>query len=458
VDVGTTRVKLSLYDEQLSRTHSEAVPGPPVVEGQQDAEALFAIVKRMLSRGRELGAKSAGIATYRASVVAWDKDGKPLTPIVTWADRSVPLTFRKLPAHVKLVGRVPPFDLVISPYSPVLKFLRLRELNPSMPKDHMEWNIDAYLAYRLTGKYVSDVTNACLTGVIDPRDPKSIKPFGIVRSLFGLKTDLPELVENTERIGSFGDIEINALIADQQAASVAEGAISRGVAKVTNGTGTFVDVPTDGFKQKKELVPVILLKHKGKVFYGLEGHLPTTGSAVDKMREMGILGGYSELEVGEEDEDVVFVPALSGLYIPHLPSARGLIAGLDLDSGKRSIVSGFLKSIAFHVKLVLARAEETVSELRADGALSSCDELLRRISAATGLEVRRQKDFEASSRGLAILQMVSLGRGSLDELAKVSGDAEVFSRKETPSLQAEYAKWQRTIELLRSSKGSFLAE
>jgi len=454
IDVGTTRIKLNLYDEQFTRTHSEGMTLPVARDGLQDAEELYSVVKHFMSRSVELGARSAGIATYRASTLAWDREGKPLTPIVTWTDRSVYTTFRKLPAYMKLIGKVPPLDLVISAYSPVMKFLRLRELNPSMGEGHMEWTLDAYLAYRLTGRFVSDATNACLTGIIDPR---TMKPIGVVRSLFGLKTEIPELVENTQNIGSFGEIGINSLIGDQQAASVAEGAIRRGTAKVTNGTGTFVDVPTDGFRRKEDLIPLVLLKHRGEVFFGLEGYLPTTGRAVDLMREMGILRDYSELET-QENGGVIFLPALAGLQVPRMPWTRGLIAGLNLGSDRRSIISGLLTSIAFHVKLVLAQAQEEVRTLAADGGLSRSDELLMRISAAAGMDVLRRRDFEATSRGLAMLQMASLGMGSLEDLMKVGDEAEVFSRKEGPNQLGEYAKWKKLMELLRSSKGSYLAE
>jgi len=453
VDVGTTKVKLNMYDSELRMTHSETV-SVPVNGGLQDANQLFSVVKHFLVRGSELGARSAGLATYRASTLAWDREGRPLTPIVTWTDRSVHSTFKNLPAHIKAIGKVPPLDLVISAYSPVMKFLRLRELNPSMAEDRMEWTLDAYLAYRLTGRFVSDVTNATLTGIIDPRTMKTI---GLVRSLFGLKTELPELVENAERVGSFGGLELNCMIADQQAASVAEGAIEKGVAKVTNGTGTFVDIPTDGFRRRGDLIPLVLLKHKGRVSFGLEGYLPTTGAVVDKMMEMGILNDYADLEV-ESGRDVLFIPALSGLVVPRVPSASGLIAGLSLGSDRRAIVSGLLKSIAFHVKLVLEQAREGLKVLRADGGLSKSDELMGRISAAAGIKVERNRDIEATSRGLAMLQLVSLGRSSLEELSKVRSEMDVFRREASASQEEEYEKWQKLIGLLRSSKASFLGE
>jgi len=454
VDVGTTRIKLSVFDEDLQSRHAESLSVPVGADGLQDAEELFRAVKHLADKGMELGAKSLGLATYRASTVAWDKEGRPLTPIVTWTDRGSALAYRTLPAYVKLLGKIPPFDLIISPYSPVLKFLRLRELNPSLGPGTMQWTVESYLAYRLTGKFVSDATNACLSGIVDPR---SMKEIGIVKSLFKLRMETPELVENAQTIGSYGEMEVNALIADQQAASVAEGAYEGGIGKVTNGTGTFVDIPTTGFARRGELVPLVLLKHRGRVWFGVEGYLPTTGRAIDAMIAMGLLRDYADLEV-ERTGDIIFIPALSGLQVPRIPSAKGVIAGLTLGADRASIVSGFLKSVAFHVRLVLAQSGERAETLRADGGLSRSNALLKSISAATQTTVERDRELEATSRGIAMLQLVSTGVSSLEELSKAKREREAFTEPGDAKLEEEYEKWKNLTGLLRSSKGSYLAE
>ena len=422
-------------------------------DGLQDAEALYRAVKQLADRGRELGARSLGLATYRASTVAWDIEGKPLTPIVTWTDRGATSTYRRLPAYVKLLGKIPPFDLIISPFSPVLKFLRLRELNGALGEGAMLWTVDSYLVYRLTGKFVSDATNACLTGIIDPRTMKEI---GIVKSLFKLRMETPELVENAQAIGSYNGMELNALIADQQAASVAEGAFEGGMGKVTNGTGTFVDIPTAGFARRGELIPLVLLRHKGKNWFGVEGYLPTTGRAVDTMLAMGLLRDYSDLEV-ERSGDVVFIPALAGLQVPRAPDARGVIAGLTLGSDRAAVASSLLRSIAFHVRLVLEESKERPRTLRADGGLSKSDALLKVISAATGTAVERDTELEATSRGLAMLQLVATGRSTLDALVMAKRDRECFDETGDAKLEEEYKRWKNLIGLLRSSKESSLA-
>ena len=454
VDVGTTTVKLGVYGSDLVRRHSESVKVPVSTEGLQDAEQLYRAVRHLLERGKELGAKSAGLATYRASTVAWRKDGTPLTPVVTWTDRNVFGTYRRLPLHIRAAGKIPPLDLVVSPYSPVIKFLRLKELNPNLPGDSMQWTIDAYLAYRLTGRFVSDATNASLTGLVDPR---SMKEIGIVRSLFGLKAEAPAIVENTEKVGECGGVELNALIADQQAACVGEWTLERGTAKVTNGTGTFVDVPTDGFARRGSLIPLVLVKDGGRVRFGVEGYLPTTGKAVDLMLGMGVMRDYSDLEA-EGESGVIFIPALSGLQVPRAPNAKGIIAGLDLGSDRGAVLSGLLKSIAFHVRFVLEQSGERPRTLRADGGLSRSNELLRRISAATGVDVERSADLEATSRGLVMLQMAAVGAARLEEVAKVGRETEVFSSRADAKLEDEYRKWQKLTTWLRNSRDSFQAE
>jgi len=454
VDVGTTRIKLSVFDGGLQCRHAESLRVPVGADGLQDAEELYRAVKHLADKGRELGAKSLGLATYRASTVAWDREGKPLTPVVTWTDRGSALTYRRLPVHVKMLGRIPPFDLIISPYSPVLKFLRLRELNPSLSAGSMQWTVESYLAYRLTGKFVSDATNACLSGIVDPR---SMKEIGIVKSLFKLRMETPALVENAQAIGSYGEMEVSALIADQQAASVAEGAYEGGIGKVTNGTGTFVDIPTAGFARRGELIPLVLLKHRGRVWFGVEGYLPTTGRAIDAMIAAGLPRDYADLEV-ERTGDIIFIPALSGLQVPRIPNAKGLIAGLTLGVDRAAIVSGFLKSVAFHVRLVLAQSGERPKTLRADGGLSKSNALLKTISAATGTTIERDRELEATSRGIAMLQLVSAGQATLDELNKAKREREAFTESGDAKLEEEYEKWKNLTGLLRSSKGSYLAE
>jgi glycerol kinase len=175
------------------------------------------------------------------------------------------------------------------------------------------------------------------------------------------------------------------------------------------------------------------------------------------MLAVGLLRDYSDLDV-KQGGDVMFIPALSGLQIPRAPNAKGVIAGLTLGTDRAAIISGLLKSIAFHVRLVLEQSGERVKILRADGGLSRSDTLLKTISAATRTLVERDRDTEATSRGLAMLQLVATGKSTLDDFAKAKRDRESFSETPEAKIEEEYEKWKSLTGLLRSSKGSYLAE
>ncbi len=453
VDVGTTKIKLAVYDRDLARLHAESVTVPVTSDGLHDPELVFQAVRQLIKRGKDLGAKSVGLATYRASVVAWKKDGTPLTPIVTWMNTQAAETYRKQPLFVKAMARIPPFDLIISPYSPILRLLRLHEINPDVramlaSQNCMAWTLESYLAYRLTGKFVSDATSATLTGLIHP---KSLKQIGLVSSIFGMKMPIPEVVENSEPIGTVDGMELAAIIADQQAACLAEGVIRGDVAKVTNGTGTFVDVPVDRYSTIKGLVPVILLKHRGSTHYGLEGYLPTSGTAVDSLIKLGVLRDYSELETeGASKKGVLFVPALAGLQIPKVPQGKGLIYGLDMSTDRNALIHSLLMSIAFSAKLVLETSGRHVGILRANGNLSKSTMLLRLMSAATGLPVERQKDTDGTLRGLAILQALGCDMIKLEEIEGTRREVEVIVEKEQLINEGEYEAWKRMAESLKN--------
>jgi glycerol kinase len=114
--------------------------------------------------------------------------------------------------------------------------------------------------------------------------------------------------------------------------------------------------------------------------------------------------------------------------------------------------------VAFHVRLVLAQSGEKPKTLRADGGLSRSNALLKTISAATRTRVERDSDLEATSRGIAMLQLVSTGQSSLEELTKAKREREVFAESGDAKLEEEYEKWKNLTRLLRSSKESYLAE
>ncbi|MEM3638345.1 MAG: FGGY-family carbohydrate kinase [Conexivisphaerales archaeon] len=446
IDVGTSSCKLAIYDESMKRTYEENVQLSLAEDGMQDASSILQCVKGFLARARDKGAKSAGIACYRSSLVSWDRDGRPLSKVITWLSHSTEERYKQLSLQAKVLSRFSPFNLVISPNSPALRYLVARDSARSSGKEFMVWTLDSFLAYNLVRKFVSDATNAALTGLIDPATFKPIKP---VISLLGIDEDFPSIIDNTEPLGSYEGVEINSIIADQQAACIAEAATVPGVCKVTNGTGTFVDIPIEKYRRVDGLIPIVILRHKNKAIYGAEGYLPTSGSAIQLLFRLGILHNYSELETISSSK-LFFIPSLAGLQLPSIPRAKGLIAGLDLNTDRAAMVQALLKSIAFHVRMVIEDSGERVGVIRADGKLSLSNRLLSLISSATNLAVERQRDVEATQKGLALLQMLSNDKIAIGDIESQRKEVDVIKGEVEPGIEEEYLQWKEKLRLLRS--------
>ncbi|PSN91920.1 hypothetical protein B9Q03_02775 [Candidatus Marsarchaeota G2 archaeon OSP_D] len=449
IDVGTTSVKLAVYDEDLNVVHFEAVDTHVGEDGSHDPNQLLSCVRHLILKAKELGAKSVGLATYRASMVAWNSGGQPVSGVLTWLSPKSAHTYRRLPPHVRLLGRIPPLNLVISAYSPALRYLTLweeiRERRGGVG-DTMIWTLESFIVYALTHRYVGDATNAAMTGFVNPAN---FKPISTVTAFLGVKPELPEIVDNTAYIGDYQGVQIKALAADQQAACVGDACLAEGLVKITNGTGTFVDVVCEGYRRVGGLIPLVVAKHGGTVIRGVEGYLPTSGLAVDFLRRIGVVTHYSDLDAPLEG-DVVFIPALVGLQLPSKPWVRGVISNLGLTSSRSALITALLKSIAFHVKMVVDRSGIPVKAVRANGKLSKSDGLLRLISACLGVPVERQTDVEATLRGLALLQMVGEGKMSFQELERTRRAVEIIRGDGLHISREEYDKWVSLLQSLKS--------
>lgn len=170
LDIGTTKIKIFVYDKELSLRYRESVDNVTFPDGTQDPNHIAASVKHFLNVARERGVRRFGVATYRASVVAWDRGGRPLTPVYTWLfDRVDDLYSRRFAA----LQHLPKLGILFRKYSPLFRFLRAYkdgELGSCLKAETcFLWTLDGFVAYLLTRRYVSDATNATLSGFITQR-------------------------------------------------------------------------------------------------------------------------------------------------------------------------------------------------------------------------------------------------------------------------------------------------
>jgi len=93
---------------------------------------------------------------------------------------------------------------------------------------------------------------------------------------------------------------------------------------------------------------------KGLV-YAHEGSVAAAGSSLEWLVEVGIGESIKQIdslveEVGRKSNNIIFVPAFTGLFCPHWrPDARGVILGLTFGTKKGHICTAGLEAIALQV-------------------------------------------------------------------------------------------------------------
>ncbi|MGY0287780.1 MAG: FGGY family carbohydrate kinase [Candidatus Methanodesulfokora washburnensis] len=463
IDVGTTGVKLAVFDNNIRCIYYEKVELGYESVGQgrveQNSIKLAEIVKGFAKKAKSLGARKIGLSTYRASVLAWSRTGKPLSNVITWIDGRGREVVEKLPTWVGMLKTLSKsLGKVISPDAPAILMKWLYNADPSLQDkvskgDAYMWTLDSYLLFTLTGRFLSDVTSAALTGLVNPKDLSTID---IVYSLLSIPKASPEIVDCVYDFGEFEGIEISVSIADQQAASVYHGLLEAGRVSGVHGTGSFIEQSTRSLiTSGKGLVPLLIASIDGRRFYGVEGFLRSSGLIVEWLKNMGFFRSYEEMEelASSGRMKSIFIPSFRGLRLPEASNLRGIITGLDPGVSKEDLLKGLAWGIALYLAFILDSISRVAGKpqepLWSGGGYSRSNTFLQVLADATGMRVARTADTEASIRGVLNLLLYSDGRISMEELRRQPTAERIFEpnmkENERKALLESYASLLRVI-------------
>jgi glycerol kinase len=507
VDAGTTGIRTLAFDENGALRDSayrelvQNYPRPGWVE--HDATEIWAHVASTLievaERQKEAGQSIAaiGVTNQRETLVAWrSSTGEPVRPAIVWQDRrSAGLCDRlREEGHEDLVRART--GLVLDPYFTATKMSWLmsgqsRESGLSgqsgqadpleITSDLVLSTVDAWVVWNLTGGVAggvlaTDATNASRTLLYDIHHRRWSSELA---ELFGVPLGvLPEVVASCGRVGTTGGelgssggplhaVPVSGIAGDQHAALFGQACFRPGMAKVTNGTGSFVllnrgttaPAPADGV-----LTTVAWdLGERGgteSFIYALEGSVFVTGAAIQWLRDgLGIIN--TAAEIGElagsiaDTEGVFLVPAFTGLGSPWWdPYARGAIVGLTRGVGRAHLARAVVESMAFQVRDVIdaMTGASPLEVLRVDGGASVMDLLLQLLADQLQAPVARPVTLETTALGAATLAGLAEGVwGSLDELASLwTLDAEFAPRTSRAAADSKHVSWLSAVERARS--------
>ena len=443
IDQGTTGTTCLVFDLDgriRGRAYSEFeqhFPRPGWVE--HDANEIWATTRRVAShaladaRADPASLDAIGITNQRETVVAWDPEsGEPVHNALVWQDRRTAGRCDELreAGHEHLVRERT--GLVLDPYFSATKIEWLLQNVPET-RGAVFGTIDSWLVFKLTGRHATDLTNASRTMLFD------IAELRWDPELCGLlevdPARLPEPLPSAHVYGTTaefgGEVPVAGIAGDQQAALFGQACQSPGMAKNTYGTGSFVLLNAGGElpDPAEGLLTTIAWGLDEAPVYALEAAVFVTGAAVQWLRDgLGIVAEAAETEAMaaslDSNDDVYFVPALTGLGSPHWdPYARGTIVGLTRGTTRAHLARAALEAIALQT-VDAVRAQERVAgrsltELRADGGAVANRWLMQFQADVLGAPVIVPEITETTALGAAYLAGIGAGLWTSEQVAEM---------------------------------------
>ncbi len=289
-------------------------------------------------------------------------------------------------------------------------------------------------------------------------DPGLCDAIGVPRAMLG--DIVPSVGVVGHGVGSLDGVPLAGILGDQQAALFGQACFDAGDAKNTYGTGCFMLLNTGGELVHSEngLVTTVCYAMDGHPpTYALEGSIAVAGSLVQWLRDnLGLISSAAEVEElarsVEDNGDVYFVPAFSGLFAPYWRSdARGAIVGLTRYAGRGHIARAALEATAFQTLEVLAAMQADsgveLNELRVDGGMVGNELLMAFQADILGVEVVRPRIRETTALGAASAAGLATGVWSSFEELRSNWDEDRRWRPEMDAQERDRRaeRWRKAV-------------
>ena len=468
IDAGTTTIRAMVVDadlDVLGRAFVRAElnhPSPGRVE--QDVGRLWDSTQRVIDEAiaaaglhrADVGA--LGISAQRSNVIVWDRTtGAPLAPLVSWQD----MRGAARAAELVALGHLVSHQTAAVKLEAVLDSIAYGR--DRFNAGSLLWgNVDTYLAWRLSGGaiYAMDHGQACATGYYDyfagVWNAVLIEHQRLDPRRFPTLTD--SAVAHGLTAAAFGArCPIAALVADQQAALIAQGGLREGLGKITYGTSATLDVNTGAeMKLAPGTYPMVIWARGGAREFCIEGMVNTAGAMLDwACAELGLAANAAELSAlagSVADAGGVYaLPALQGLGTPYGDPARhASLGGLTRATTRAHVARAIVDGIALRVREArdaLRGADLSLAPVvRADGGASRSDVLMQVQADVLGVPIERLAIPEASALGAAICALLAIGSTDVASIARPI-DRTFEPHLAVDEREVRYDRWRRDCAL-----------
>jgi glycerol kinase len=474
IDQGTTSTRFIVFDRtgatiaSAQMEHRQIYPQPGWVEHDpleiwRNTQAVIAEALRSADlTHRDLAA--IGITNQRETTLLWDRaTGAPVHNAVVWQDTRVdPLVaeFARDGGQDRFRAQT---GLPLASYFSALKLRWLLDNIPDVRRraeagDLTFGTIDSWLLWHFTGQHLTDVTNASRTQLMNLAtldwDDEMLAAFGIPGAV------LPRIVPSSHVYGTTDGVPVAGILGDQQAALMGQACFAPGEAKNTYGTGCFLLMNTGdtSVPSTSGLVTTVAWQlGEQKPCYALEGSIAVTGALVQWLRDnLGLIKTSAEIEAlaasVEDNGDVYFVPAFSGLYAPWWRAdARGVIAGLTRYATAGHIARAALEATAYQTRDVIEAMQRdsgiAISTLRVDGGMVPNALLMQFQADILDVPVLRPRTIETTALGAAYAAGLAVGYWqNTDDLVRNWGVTRTWSPSMSDDRRATLtAAWHKAV-------------
>lgn len=452
VDLGTSSVKMILCDEKgnVLNTVTKEYPIYYPCDGysEQNPEDWYeqtAMGLREITEGAKGEISGLSIAGQMHGLVMLDEEDRVIRPAILWNDsrsckecdylNGVVGTDKltDMTANIAFPGFTAPKILWVKENEPE-NFKRCRKI--MLPKD--------YIVYRLTGKFVSEPSDASGLLLYDVKNncysEEMLKICNISEDM------LPEIHNSFEAVGKvkeevgIGSITLAPGGGDNAAAAVGMGVVHNGMCSVSLGTSGTVFIACDEFSKDNNNALHAFCHANGK--YHLMGCILSAASC-NKWWIEDILNSkdYNEFRFTADGESKVFyLPYMMGERSPHNdPYARGAFVGMSLDTKRGDMAKAVMEGVAYALRDCVEIARSLgidISCVRVCGGGAKSHTWCEILANVLRARVVKCESEEGPALGAAVLAMVAAGEYPCVESAADS----IVRVKECIDYNLDYAK------------------
>lgn len=487
IDVGTTSTKALLYDTdgkiyaKANKDYTLYQDTPDMAEEDPDEifNATLSAIQEVVAKAQLTDGKVIAISwsAQQHSLIALDKDFKPLTRTLTWADNRSEKYAREYKENGRGMAMYQRTGLPIHPMGPFYKLLYFKNEQPDLFKRTAYWvGIKEYIIWKYTGVLKEEISMAAASGLLNMKtcdwDPEALKETGIT------KDQLPELVDLTDKfqgikseyakvMGIDEDVYFVMGATDGALSTIGVGAIDSGVLAINIGTSaavrTFVDKPRIDPKARLYCYPIM----KGKYLVGGPinnggivlswAHDALFASEEQAARLLG-MDSYDMLSkiaatVPAGSDGLIFHPYLGGERAPLWDAnARGSFFGLNRKHTKAHMIRAVMEGIMYNLYSVTLALKEVTGDpkaILAAGGFAQSKLWTQMMADIFENDIIIPESYESGSLAAMFLAKMALGmEDKLEDIKKYLGKENKYQPNEET-----FARYRKLVPIyLRLSR------